>query len=149
MKQLVLSALFLLNIVPAHSTLLDKVAGVVNDKVYTLSEIKRIQDTLPARQEISPLIYSRQSYNDGQVLKLLQHRYIIKDKLAEMGFVVSDDSVMSRISETERRLGLTREDLLEFLKSKGITFNEYFELIREAMEYNIFQSRIVAPLVNI
>ncbi|MEX0797873.1 MAG: hypothetical protein WEB87_02525 [Bacteriovoracaceae bacterium] len=134
---------------PGHAKLLDKIAGVINDKVYTLSEIKRIQNTLAARKEISPLIYSKQTYTEKEILKLLHNMFIIKDKLSELGFVVSDDSVESRINETERRLGLKREDLLNFLDTKGITFNEYFELIREAMEYNIFNSRIIAPLINI
>ncbi len=129
--------------------LLDKVAGVVNDQVYTLSEINRIQETLPARNEISGIIYKKLDYTDKEILKILQHRYIIKDKLAELGFVISDDSVESRIKETEQRLGLRRQDLLNFLETKNLTFNEYFELIREAMEYNYFNSRIIAPLVNI
>lgn len=133
----------------AHAKLLDKIAGVINDKVYTLSEINRIQNTLDARKEISPLIYSEKNYTAAELLNLLQEQFIIKDKLAELGFVVSDDSVESRINETERRLGLRREDLLNFLETKSLTFNEYFELIREAMEYNIFNSRIIAPLVNI
>lgn len=138
-----------LNLFAAQPKLLDKVAGVINDKVTTLSEIERIQNTLAARQEISPTIYSKESYNHQEVLRLVHNRYIIKDNLAELGFVVSDDSVESRIKETENRLGLKREDLLNFLESKNITFNEYFELIREAMEFNIFNSRVIAPLVNI
>ena len=133
----------------AQPKLLDKVAGVINDSVYTLSEIQRIQETLAARQEISPLIYSKKTYSNKDILKLLEHRYIIKDKLSELGFIVSDDSVESRIKETEKRLGLRRQDLLNFLETKNITFNEYFELIREAMEHNIFSGRIIAPLVNI
>ncbi|MCO4753324.1 MAG: hypothetical protein KC478_02525 [Bacteriovoracaceae bacterium] len=134
---------------PAYSKILDKVAGVINDKVYSLSELQRIQKTISARKEISPLIYSESKYTVKDVLDLVQHQFIIKDKLSEMGYVVSDDSVEARINETERRLGLKRSDLLNFLETKGLTFNEYFELIREAMEYNIFNTRIISPLVNI
>lgn len=150
MKKIVVCALlFALNALSAQPKVLDKVAGVINDKLYTLSEINRIQETLPARVEISPIIYQKEDYSDLEILKLLQNRYIIKDTLSEQGFVVSDDSVESRIKETEKRLGLRREDLLNFLNTKNITFNEYFELIREAMEYNIFNGRIIAPLINI
>jgi peptidyl-prolyl cis-trans isomerase SurA len=50
---------------------------------------------------------------------------------------------------TEERLGLKRSDLLNFLKSKNLTFEEYFEVIRETMEYNIFASKIIAPLISV
>lgn len=150
MKYLVSLALLLATTLPAATPkLLDKVAGVINETVYTLSEIRRIKSTLAARNEISPLIYKKTTYSDREVLKLLQQRYIVRDKLAELGFVVSDDSVESRVKETEKRLGLSRQDLLNFLETKGLEYNEYFELIREAMEFNIFNSRIIAPLVNI
>lgn len=45
---------------------------------------------------------------------------------------------------TEERVGFKRSDLLTYLKSKGVTFEEYFEIIRETMEYNVFASRIIA-----
>jgi peptidyl-prolyl cis-trans isomerase SurA len=148
MKKIILLLLILSSTV-THSRLLDKIAGVINDKVYTLSEIERINSSLSARKEISPFIYTNANYTNLEILKLLQRGYIIKDKLSSMGFVISDDSVESRIVDTEKRLGLSRRDLLDFLKSKNINFNEYFEIIRETMEFNVFNQRIIAPLVSI
>lgn len=133
----------------ANSELLDKVAGVVNDKIFTYSELVRIKNTINARKEIAPFIFTKSKYSIKDILKVQQNTFIIKDKLSELGFVVSDDSVESRINETEKRLGLKRNDLLNFLDSKGLTFNEYFELIRNATEFNIFNRRIISPLVNI
>ena len=133
----------------SHATLIDKVAGVINDKVFTLSEIKRVQGTIGIRKEIAPFIFQNSEYSENEILKLLQNSFIIKDKLSELGYVVSDDSVEARIRETEKGLGLNRSELLKFLSTKGISFNEYFELLREAMEFNIFNRRIISPLVTI
>jgi peptidyl-prolyl cis-trans isomerase SurA len=133
----------------AQATLIDKVAGVINDNVYTLSEVNRVKSTLGIRKEIAPFIYKDKSSSQGDILRLMQNKFIIKDKLSELGFVISDDAVESRIKETEKSLRLNRPELLQFLKSKGISFNEYFELLREAMEYSVFQRRIIAPLVTI
>jgi peptidyl-prolyl cis-trans isomerase SurA len=133
----------------AQAKLLDKVAGVINDKVFTLSEINRVSKTVTVRKEIAPFIYTKSAYSNQEVLKLLQNTYIIKDKLSELGFIVSDDSVEARIRETEKGLGLSRDELYTFLDSKGITYSEYFEILREAMEFNIFNRRIIAPLVTI
>lgn len=148
MKKCILVLLILITST-ANAKLLDKVVGVINNKVFTSSEIKRFQQTIPARREISPFIYTKKKYSNKEIIKLLQKTYIIKDKLNSVGFVISDDSVESRIKNTEKKLGLRRSDLLDFLKSKNISFNEYFEVIRETMEFNVFNSRIIAPLVAI
>lgn len=149
MKKIIPALLLIVFSVNSQARLLDKVAGVINDKIYTLSELQRIKSTISARQEIAPFIYNKKKFTTSDILKLQQRIFIVKDKLSELGFVVSDDSVESRIKETERRLGLKRDDLLVFLDSKGISFNEYFELIRKATEFNIFNRRIISPLVNI
>jgi peptidyl-prolyl cis-trans isomerase SurA len=148
MKQ-TLILLLLLSTSNLHAKLLDKIAGVINDKVFTLSEVDRVRKSVAARKEISPFIYVKDKYSREEILKLMQRSYIIKDKLSEMGFVISDDSVESRIIDTEKRLGLTRSDLLNFLQSKSISFNEYFEVIRETMEFNVFNRRVISPLVSI
>ena len=146
--KLILPALILLSF-SVHAKLIDKVAGVINDKIYTLSEIKRVQDTISIRKEIAPFIYTKNSYTQKDTLKVLQNIFIIKDKLEEQGFIVSDDSVEDRIKDTQRSLNLNRKELIQFLASKNITFSEYFEILRQAMEFNIFNRRIITPLVTI
>ena len=146
--KLISPALILLSF-SVHAKLIDKVAGVINDKIYTLSEIKRVQDTISIRKEIAPFIYTKNSYTQKDTLKVLQNIFIIKDKLEEQGFIVSDDSVEDRIKDTQRSLNLNRKELIQFLASKNITFSEYFEILRQAMEFNIFNRRIIAPLVTI
>lgn len=133
----------------AQNKLLDKIVAVVNTRVFSLSELKRIEDTLPARKEISPIVYSKDSYSEKELLNLMIQAYIIRDKINAQGYVINDDAVESRIKMTEERLGLRRADLLAFLKSKNITFEEYFEIIRETMEYNIFATRVIAPLISV
>jgi peptidyl-prolyl cis-trans isomerase SurA len=129
--------------------LLDKIVAVFNTRVISLSEINRINETIEARKEVSPMIYSEPKYTDKELLNLMIRSLIIRDKLNAQGYVITDDAVESRIKMTEERLGLKRSDLLAFLKSKKLTFEEYFELIRESMEYNIFAQRIIAPLISV
>lgn len=129
--------------------LLDKIVAVVNTRVISLSEIKRLQDTLEARKEISPVIYTENKYTQKELLDIMIRSFIIRDKINAQGYVINDDAVESRIKMTEDRLGLKRADLLQFLKGKGITYEEYFEIIRETMEFNIFAQRIIAPLISV
>jgi peptidyl-prolyl cis-trans isomerase SurA len=133
----------------AQDKLLDKIVAVVNSRVYSLSELSRVEGTLPARREISPFLYQSASYKQTELLELLIKTQIVRDKLGTQGYVVTDDAVESRIRMTEEKLGLNRDSLLDFLKSKGVTYEEYFEIIREAMEYNLFTTRIIGPLVSV
>jgi peptidyl-prolyl cis-trans isomerase SurA len=142
-------ALISLGIAHAEDKLLDKLVAVVNTRVVSLSEIKRIEDTLLARKEVSPMIYSETKYAPKQLLDIIIKSYIIRDKINAQGYVINDDAVESRIKMTEERLGLKRADLLAFLKTKNLTFEEYFEIIRETMEYNVFASKIIAPLISV
>ena len=129
--------------------LLDKIVAVVNTRVISLSEVRRVEETLDARREVSPLIYAEKSYTQKKILNIMINSFIIRDKINAQGYVINDDAVESRIKMTEERLNLKRADLLNFLKSKGLTYEEYFEIIRETMEYNIFAQRIIAPLISV
>lgn len=95
------------------------------------------------------MIYSEKKYSEKELLDILINAFIIRDKINAQGYVINDDAVESRIKMTEERLGLKRSDLLNFLKTKNLTFEEYFEVIRETMEYNVFASKIIAPLISV
>lgn len=133
----------------SYAALLDKIVAVVNDKPILKSQIKRISENVLARKNISPQIYSKTKYSEKELIDLKVNEYLLRDKLTEIGYVVSDDQVEAQISATEERLGLNREALLNFLKSNDFSFDEYFELIRSSIEYNLFLSRIVQPLISI
>ena len=154
MKKLSLALILSLNAVlvgsvQAEDKLLDKLVAVVNTRVISLSEIKRIEETLPARKEVSPMVYNEEKYDPKKLLDIIIKSFIIRDKINAQGYVINDDAVESRIKMTEERLGLRRADLLNFLKSKNLTYEEYFEVIRETMEYNVFASKIIAPLISV
>lgn len=133
----------------SNEKLLDKIVAVINTKVISLSEITRMEATLDARREISPVIFSEKKYTQKELLDIMIRSFIIRDKINAQGYVINDDAVESRIKMTEERLGLKRADLLQFLKAKGLTYEEYFEVIRETMEFNIFAQRIISPLVSV
>jgi|LULL01.1.fsa_nt_gb peptidyl-prolyl cis-trans isomerase SurA len=145
--KIIILAILLCNIVQAK--LIDKISAVVNNEIITLSVIKRVQKSLAARRNISPFIYNKESYTDAEITELLIRKNIIRSKLAELGYVISDQQVESEIKDRERKLGLTREQLLQFLNNNNTNYEEFFEITREALEYNIFNSRIIIPLISV
>jgi len=132
-----------------NATVLDKILAVINDNVITLSMVKRVKNTISARAEILPLVYQNKKYTNKDIVNIMIQRILIREKIEELRYIVSDDQVESQIKSREKMLGVTRDALLEFLRSKGVTFDEYFELTRETIEYNIFASRIITPLISI
>ncbi len=128
---------------------IDKIALVVNDTTFSLSQIKRIQDTVAIRKNVSPLVYDKNSFELSEITEKLINRQMIKAKLSEIGYSVGDDYVEDQIKANEKKLGVNRTSLIQFLNQQGFNFDEYFETIREAIEYSIFIQRVVGPIISI
>lgn len=133
----------------AQAVLLDKIVAVVNSQPILLSQINRVGENLEARRNISPQIYNKKTYLKKDLVNIKINEYLLRDKLTEMGYVITDEQVESQVKATEDRLGLDRSALLNFLRSNNFSFDEYFELIRSSIEYNLFLSRIIQPLISI
>ena len=132
-----------------QAKLLDKTLAIFNDQIITLSQVKRIQSNLGARKSISPMMYNKNKFTNKEIVKKRIQVTLVRNKLTEMGYVISDDQVESEVNAMEKRLGLDREALLSFLKGNNFSFDEYFELIRESIEFNLFVGKIIRPLVSI
>ncbi|EQC47945.1 SurA N-terminal domain protein [Bacteriovorax sp. BSW11_IV] len=133
----------------ANAVLLDKIVAVIDDNVITQSMVSRIKTNIEARRNISPFIYKKSKYTDKEVAEILVHVEVVRNKLTELGVVISDDHVESEIKGKEKALGLSRQELLKFLKNNKTTFDEFFEITREAIEFNQFNSRVIAPLISV
>jgi len=128
---------------------IDKIALVVNDTSFTLSQLKRIQDSINVRRNVSPLVFDKTQFELSEIAEKLINRQIIRAKLTEIGYSIGDDYVEDQIKGNEKKLGVNRQALLQFLNQQGFNFDEYFETIREAIEYSIFIQRVISPIVSI
>lgn len=148
MKSLPLLVILLLSN-NVQAKLLDKVVAIFNSKIITLSQINRIQTNVAARKNVSPQIYSKDKYTAEELTEILINANLIREKISTIGYTVSDEQVEDQIKSTEKRLGLGRKELLNFLQNNNLSFDEYFEIIRETIELNIFSSRVIAPMISI
>ena len=130
--------------------LLDKISAVVDDQIYTLSQINRRIENIDARKQISPIIYTKEfKPTPRNIVDMMIHSFLIRQHLTVLGHLVGDEQVERQIRGTEVRLGLDRKALLRFLDGSKMTFDEYFELIRETIEFNIFHEIVIKPLVSV
>ena len=133
-----------------EAKLLDKISAVVDDEVYTLSQINRKIENIGARKQISPLIYTEDlEPTPRNIVDMMIHRALIRQHLTVLGHIIGDEQVERQIRMTEERLGLDRKALLQFLDGNNMLFDEYFELIRETIEFNIFHEFVIKPLVSV
>ncbi|MCY4645189.1 MAG: hypothetical protein OXB88_11280 [Bacteriovoracales bacterium] len=134
---------------PVHGKLLDRIVGVFDKEIITLSELKRIHFNLKARKGIAKDVYSKSIRTLPQILDKEIDIKTIRSHLKENNYSVSDDQVESMIKRVQRQFRVSRSQLKKELKREKISFEEYFELLRTSREYNIFLSVTIAPLINI
>ena len=150
MKLFWIGILFLIATNPnaKKAVLLDKTIAVIDDEVITLSQVRRIQKTFGARRNIVPHIYNRRA-TYRNIIDIKIDRTIIRKKLEEIGYGVSDDEVEKTIKDREKHLGINRKALIRFLKKNKLSYDEYSQLTRETIEFGRFNGGIIRPLVSV
>lgn len=139
----------LLTSLTVEAKLLDKIAAIVDDNIITLSQISRTNNNLAIKKNVAPMIYDKSSYTNGEILQISINKFLIRSKLSELGYTITDDQVESQIKSNQERLGVDRKALMGFLKQQGSSFDEYFETLREAIEYSYFVNRVISPMISI
>lgn len=128
--------------------LIDKIVGVINEQSITLSEVKRIQKTLKGRRDIAGVLYNKLK-TQKDIINFLFQMFVVKKELDALGMSVSESRVDAQIENTLKRVRLTKAQLIRQLTKNGLTFEEYYQVIKQSMEFSLFQQRIIAPLVAI
>jgi len=146
MKYLICS---LLLVFQTQAKLLDKIVAIVDDNIITQSQIQRLTKNLSIKRNIAPMIYEKNQYDGQEMLNMVINKLLIRSKLQEIGYSVGDDQVEAQIKANEKRLNVNRDALKNFLKQQNTSFDEYFETLREAIEYSYFVSRIITPTLSV
>jgi len=133
----------------AQAKLLDKISAIVDDNIITMSQVNRVVSNLAIKKNVAPMIYDKASYTAAEILQISINKYLIRAKLAEIGYTITDDQVEAQIKQNQDRLGVDRRSLMGFLKQQGTSFDEYFEALREAIEYSYFVNRVISPMISV
>lgn len=132
-----------------QAKLIDKIAAVVDDNIITLSQIQRLSKIIPIKKNVAGMVYSQSSYTTDELLQMSINKYLIRAKLSELGYTITDDQVEAQIKSNEQRLGVDRASLKNFLRQQNTTYDEYFETLREAIEFSYFVNRVISPMIAI
>ena len=132
-----------------EAKLLDKISAIVDDNIITMSQVNRIVNNLTIKKSVIPMIYDKSSYTPAEILKILVNKFLIRSKLAELGYTTTDDQVEVHIKQNLERMGIDRKSLVGLLKQQGTSFDEYFETVREFLEYSLFVNRVIYPMISV
>ncbi len=132
-----------------HAKLIDKIAAVVDDNIITLSQVQRLSKIIPIKKNVAGMVYSQNSYTTEELVQMSINKYLIRAKLSELGYTITDDQVEAQIKSNEQRLGVDRNSLKNFLRQQNTTYDEYFETLREAIEFSYFVNRVISPMIAI
>jgi peptidyl-prolyl cis-trans isomerase SurA len=132
-----------------QAKLLDKISAIVDDNIITLSQVVRVSKNLAIKRNVAPMIYDKASFSTVEVIDISINKFLIRAKLTELGYSITDDQVEAQIKTNEKRLNVDRKSLMTFLKQQGSTFDEYFETLREAIEYSYFINRVISPTIAV
>jgi peptidyl-prolyl cis-trans isomerase SurA len=133
----------------SKGTLLDKVMAVIDDKIVTKSVVDRVSSTVKQRKLMAPMIFKKNKYSDKEILEIIIQQHLMRSNLKEVGYVINDDQVESSINSRQKQIGVDREQLIAQLNQFSISFDEYFEIIRSTIEHNVFNDKVINPLVNV
>lgn len=135
---------------PGDRVLVDQIAAVVNDEVITLSEVK-----LAAKPYVQPGdAESRKQMLYKDILNQLVDERLLSQQIAEAKIDVTDEEVERAVKDILRQNKITREQLVEAIRARGMTMGKYLQdlesqLIRLKLVDMKVRSRVVIPETDI
>jgi peptidyl-prolyl cis-trans isomerase SurA len=124
----------------SHARVLEKVYGVVNGEIITLTEIKDYQRKLKNGGFLNDLLFSdpaeRQKASESRdyLLKLLVDEKIIDFEVKKNGLLVTEERVAKEISSIAKRQNLSVNQLKQTLTDQGVNFAEYRDFVKKSVE---------------
>ncbi len=136
----------------SNAVIVDRIVAVVNDKVITLSELKKKAEPL-FKQYISIDMteeekQKRQQQIMAQVLPQLVDDVLVQEEIEKNGLTASDREVEQAIQSICAQNGITRDEFVEKLKGQEYSIEQYKKQIKRQIERTrLIQSEVKSKIV--
>jgi peptidyl-prolyl cis-trans isomerase SurA len=124
----------------AQARLLEKVYGVVNGEIITLTEIREYQEKLKNGGFLNDLLFSdpkvreKAEKNREYLLKLLIDEKIIDFEIKKQGLLVTEERVNKEIETIAKRQNMNAAQLKQTLQMQGVDYSEYRSFVKKSIE---------------
>ncbi len=128
--------------------LLDRIVGTVDGRPVLYSDVQQkvskgpliVVSDYPADEASAPF--------DRALQDALNYQLVL-EKAKDLDIDVKEEEVESEIVTFLSSRGLSREVLLEHLKTEGMTYEDYRKDFRDQMILRRFQGRVIGPMVKV
>ncbi|MCO5141856.1 MAG: peptidyl-prolyl cis-trans isomerase [Oligoflexia bacterium] len=148
MKKTYLSILsfFLISSITSNAALIDKTVVFVNSNVILLSDINHFKKIYSLRKEVDPFLSFKKDFSLEQK-SIANH--LIQEELVLQKFPVTDEETDLEISQVQKNNGISKEQLSSVLKSQGISYDSYKEVVKVGIAKRKLIDRELRPLASI
>lgn len=150
---MIISLLLALNI-QAHAKVVDKIVAIVNEEPITMSDAERfkkrlaggglVDDSLVRMNDTATL----QKDRDALLSYLIDER-ILDSEVKRKGMEVTIERVEQEIRNIAKNNGISRNQLTDALKAKGVSLSEYQDFIKTSLERQSLVEREVTSKIRI
>jgi peptidyl-prolyl cis-trans isomerase SurA len=146
---LLLFVLVLLCAPQAHAKTVNEIVAVVNGEAVTRYELRNEMQASPAATPLgrSGLRMESETDREQRILRRMINRKLFVQEADKLGISVSDDVVRSRLERIREENGLSREELVQQLKKRGLDLEQFKETIRRKIKINRLFSSMVRQKV--
>jgi len=148
-----LTALTLAALSPrAQAEVVDRVVAVVNDEPITLYEVDKLMaanlEEIRKAEGKGMKQEKFQSYRSQALEKLIADK-LLDQQMEQMKLQVTDDDVQKALGNIMQRNSMTKEQLVQQLNQKGMTFDQYLADLRVQLKKVKFMGAVIAPRVKV
>jgi len=130
----------------------DKVVAVVNDEPVTLYQLDKLMaDRIDDIKKAEGSNIQKEKFQDyrQQALKLLIEEKLIDQEMAKRNMTVTDADVEKSIESIMKRNNLTKQQLMDEVQKKGMTFEKYQADMKSQVRKMKFMGEVLAPRVKV
>lgn len=112
----------------SHAKIIDRIVAVVNDDIISQSDLDAYQKRVKASSAETI------THSPKKMLELLIEEILLKQLVKKLNLSAEEEEVTAHINTILKNQGITQKDLLSFLKSRGLTYQQYKENIKQGLE---------------
>ncbi|MDA9951577.1 peptidylprolyl isomerase [Oligoflexaceae bacterium] len=132
----------------AEPVLVDRLVAVVNGEVILQSDVqKKIDGKLPIDVSSYPASKERPLFE--QSLQDSINFLLIEQEADKMNIEFDDNDVEGEIKKTFASRGLDFGNLMEDLRKRGVSYEQYKKMYRKSMVLRRFQQAAIMPLIKL
>lgn len=137
---------------PVHAEVVEKTVAIVNSELVLESDFKELEKKIGKPGLIDEALLFDKPVSSLKGNRKAQLDYLINEKLLQsevkrLNLTVTKDRVEAEIKDKAKRNNVSEAELMNIIKSQGISADEYKAFLKESIEkQNLMDSEIISKL---